>query len=283
VSTVLDYSAGWPGPAAIIAGKYAGAVRYIGTPGRSKNLVRAEVEALKAAGIPVALVYEDTAGWMLSGTAAGQAAARNVLSDAAKLGVDVGLVYFAADFDVTNDMWAVTQCLDGAAVVLGADRVGVYGEADVIDAAVTGGHARLGWQTRAWSGGRVSEHAALLQELGYVDVGGVQCDQNTVLAADWGQQPTPVVVSGSTDLEDDEMAMAIGVPAAGGGPWLTFTSEGTVKNLASQTEVKALAALYEAATGKQLPTVSLSAAQMTAARAWAARQAVGDDAPATAG
>jgi hypothetical protein len=185
---VLDYSSGYPSPAAIRAANYAGVVRYVGTPGRGKNLTRAEAQAMAAAGIPIALVYEDAAGWMRGGKAAGAAAAAAALRDAANCGVEVRCVYLACDEDVTTQMPAVLACLDGAATVLGLSRTGVYGEADVIDAAVPG-RASRGWQTKAWSGGRVSNKAGLLQLLGYRTVGGVQCDANTVLKDDWGQWP----------------------------------------------------------------------------------------------
>jgi len=107
--------------------------------------------------------------------------------------VGVRCVYLAADFDVTSSaqMTTVERCLDGAAGVLGRGRVGVYGEADVIDACLGTRHATFGWQTRAWSGGRVSGRAHLLQQVGYVYPGGVQCDRSTVLKADWGQWPDP--------------------------------------------------------------------------------------------
>jgi hypothetical protein len=188
---VLDYSSGYPTPAAIKAAGYAGVVRYIGTPGRGKNLTRVEAQAMRAAGVPIALVYEDSAGWMRGGAAAGIAAARATLTDAANCGVPVRCVYFACDEDITSTagMAAVMACLDGAATVLGKARTGVYGEADVIDAALAGGHAAWGWQTRAWSGGRVSARAHLLQQIGYRTVGGVQCDGNTILQDDWGQTP----------------------------------------------------------------------------------------------
>lgn len=187
---VLDYSAGWPAPAAVIDAGYVGVVRYIGTPGRSKNLTRAEAQQMHSAGVPVALVYETTAGWALGGAQVGADAARAAVADATVCGVQVRCVYLAVDVDVTDaqQMQAVQRTLDGAAGVLGRDRTGVYGEADVIDACVPV-HAAYGWQTRAWSGGKVSGRAAILQQVGYVDVDGVQCDRSTVLDDDWGQWP----------------------------------------------------------------------------------------------
>lgn len=188
---VLDYSSGFPDPAAVVAAGYVGIVRYIGTPGRGKNLTRAEAAAMLAAEVPIGLVYEESAGWMLGGVSAGVRAAQAALADAQNCRVGVRNVFFAADFDVTStaQMTAVERCLDGAAGVLGRSRVGVYGEADVIDACLGQRHATWGWQTRAWSGGRLSSRAHLLQQVGYVYPGGVQCDRSTVLQQDWGQWP----------------------------------------------------------------------------------------------
>lgn len=197
---VLDYSSGYPSPAAIRAAGYVGVVRYIGTPGRSKNLTRAEAVALRAAGIPAAFVYEDTAGWMLGGHQAGVNAAVAARADLANLGQPYRCIHFADDQDTVTaaQFAAVNACLDGAASVIGLPATGVYGEADVIDAALGGGHAAWGWQTRAWSGGRVSSRAHLLQQIGYVNPGGIQCDRSTVLKSDWGQWP----LEGIDDMTD---------------------------------------------------------------------------------
>lgn len=187
---VLDYSSGFPDPT-IVAAEWGGIVRYIGTSGRGKNLTRVEASAMHEAGVPIGLVYEEGAGWMLEGFNAGVVAARRALADAEACGVVVRNVYFACDVDITTgaQMQAVADCLDGAATILGISRVGVYGEADVIDMMLSERHATWGWQTKAWSGGRLSERAHLLQQIGYVYPGGVQCDRNTVLKSDWGQWP----------------------------------------------------------------------------------------------
>lgn len=186
---VLDYSTGWP--AADAADDYEGVIRYIGTPSSHKNVSPAEAAAFQRRGVHMAFVVERGAAWMLNGSAAGAAAVRDAVDDAIRCGVVIDGLYLAADFDVTdaNQMANVEHCLAGAQAVakLYNIRVGVYGEADVIDACFATGVVELGWQTRAWSAHRVSKNACLLQEIGYVNVGGVQCDHSTVLKADWGQ------------------------------------------------------------------------------------------------
>lgn len=189
---VLDYSTGWPRD----IGGYGGVIRYIGTPGtatapRGKNLTPAEAAWHLAHNVPIALVHEQTAGWVLGGRPAGEAAARASVADAARCGVQMRCLYAACDVDITDatQMAALDACLDGIAAVIGRSRVGVYGEADVIDHCMGNGKAVYGWQTRAWSGGRVSTRACMLQQVGYVTVDGVTCDRNTLMNDDWGQWP----------------------------------------------------------------------------------------------
>lgn len=186
MSEVLDYSSGWPRNIA----PYAGTVRYVGTPGRGKNLTAAEWTTRSVMRTPTAFVHETTGGWMSGGAAAGVAAGHAILADLADLGiVELPGVYAACDFDARpDDLPAIDACLAGMTSVLGPGQVSVYGSFRVVEHCV-GRTARLGWQTRAWSGGQVSDKACLLQQIGYVDVDGVQCDRNTVLAADWGQWP----------------------------------------------------------------------------------------------
>lgn len=127
-------------------------------------------------------------------------------------------IYFAVDQDITTEsqMRTVVEYLRGAGDVLGADRVGVYGETDVIDRAHRDGVARWFWQTRAWSRGRVSPHAHLVQQTDTVRVDGVECDVNTTDRPDIGQHPRPQ----ENDLQPDERNALLAVHGAvfhGGG------------------------------------------------------------------
>ncbi len=85
-------------------------------------------------------------------------------------------------------MGLVLDYLRGTIDVEGTNAlVGVYGEYDVIQAVAATGLARWFWQTRAWSRGLTSARAHLVQEIGTYVVNGVDCDRNTINAADWGQ------------------------------------------------------------------------------------------------
>lgn len=197
MSTVLDYS-GKPPRASIIKRKYDGVVRYIGSPGqRAKEITKAEAQSLTKTGVPFALVAELGASWMLDGWDAGVTMADRALTEIEALEIpgllDDFTLYLACDFDARSDnqISRVAECISGAATRIPREKLGLYGGKRVIDALTS--HVAKRWQTRAWSGGLVSAHADLLQEIGAVTVDGVECDRNTVINKDWGQFPSPEV------------------------------------------------------------------------------------------
>ncbi|MGW1678624.1 glycoside hydrolase domain-containing protein [Saccharopolyspora sp. NPDC002376] len=138
-------------------------VRYVGTPGRRKNITAAEFRDMTGAGVGVALVFENRAGNALAGRAAGARNARAALEGARSFGWPHDRpIYMAVDQDITTEsqMRTVVEYLRGAGDVLGIERIGVYGEADVVDRAQREGVARWFWQTKAWSRKRISPHAS---------------------------------------------------------------------------------------------------------------------------
>lgn len=189
----LDYSTGRPDAARVVAAGYVGVIRYVGfnPADRPKCITQAEYDDMLGHGVGVALVYEDHVGDVLGGRPAGQQAARRARAWADRIGFPTGRpIYMACDTDIVlaEQFLAVMDYLRGAGDVLGgASRVGVYGEHDVVERARAAGVADWLWQTKAWSVGKVSGHAHLLQLIGTVVVDGVGCDRNTILAADWGQ------------------------------------------------------------------------------------------------
>jgi hypothetical protein len=187
---ILDYSAGYPGAKAIKAAGFGGVIRYLRKEGSSRvqPITRDELADMRAHGLAVALVYQAiSTSRILEGRRAGEHDARWAQARAAELGLPDAVIYFAADRDIVGgQMASVLAYLDGAAAVIGRDRAGVYGEADVIDAAVPD-HAAYGWQTAAWSRARRSTKAHLFQRIGQPTVGGITVDVNDVLAPDWGQ------------------------------------------------------------------------------------------------
>jgi hypothetical protein len=217
MATVLDYSAGRPGGAAIKEAGHPGVQRYAGTPGRTKNLTRGEFQDLDAHGIGVGVVYENGAGDALTGRAGGGNSARLMNADLANIGFPAGRPrYFAVDQDITSQMPAVLDYFRGVGDELPVSQIGVYGEADVLDAVFDAGLGTYGWQTKAWSKGRLAKKWHLLQLLGTVVVGGVGCDESTIHAADWGQHNVgghmapPENPNGILDNNDVGLVMAFG-------------------------------------------------------------------------
>jgi hypothetical protein len=199
MAQVLDYSAGFPGATAIARDGYKGAVRYIGFPSRKKCTTAGELQDFSRNGLGMALVFEDTLTTWRSGRTGGGRSAATAHTHAAAIGFPTSRpIYFAIDQDVVaqGEFDAMLEYLRGCGDTLGGPaRVGVYGEADVIDRARDAGVARYFWQTAAWSRSRRAT-AHLYQHVGSVYVGGIACDTNDVLAADWGQHNL-------TLLEDD--------------------------------------------------------------------------------
>lgn len=190
MATVYDYSAGYPGGAAIVRAGGSGAVRYIGFPGRTKCTSTGELDDFSRNGLGMALVFEEAARNWRDGALGGQRDAVRARAHATAIGFPLGRpIYMAVDQDVVTEAEyiAAMNYLRGAHAALGGPRLtGVYGEASVLDRARREGVAGFFWQTVAWSGGRHTE-ANIYQRAGQVQVNGVACDINNILTPDWGQ------------------------------------------------------------------------------------------------
>lgn len=185
---VIDYA--WSGPTAqqIKQWGYSGVQRYI-SHDSSKDLSPAERDALRALDLTIGLVFESTAGEALNGFIAGHddAAFANGVADSLGYPKDCTL-WYAVDFDATAGQ--VQAYFTGIGSIAGRPYA-PYGGFNVIEYVM---YPALGWQTVAWSGGKVSKRAGLLQNHfanGY--------DINTVLVSDYGQwggvkPPAPVPV-----------------------------------------------------------------------------------------
>ena len=191
---VVDYSWGRVGgnnashAQAVAAAGYVGAMRYLCYPGAGIKQLRAdEVAALHANGLAVGVVWETTASRAGDGFAAGQADAQEANRQADAIGFPADRpIYYAVDFDTSADV--VRPYFDGARAA-GGRPVGVYGSFRVVE----GLDLDWVWQCAAWSYGKRSGKARLFQKVGYVL--GQTCDENDVLADDWGgwhpDHPTP--------------------------------------------------------------------------------------------
>lgn len=183
-----DYSAAQLSAAQLKAAGYAGSIRYIDDI-TNKNLVRpkhttkTEYDDHVRNGLKVFLVYEVNTDDPLGGFNGGVAAARRALAGANYLGYK-GVIFFCSDRwfvspgKATITPWLFQQYLDGAASVLGKERVGAYGFSDAMDAAY--GHAAVYWQCGSRSA--VRNFVSLWQDNNVQPkVGGIATDRNLVL------------------------------------------------------------------------------------------------------
>ena len=178
--------------------KTAGVVfvcRYISTlavnDANGKNLTPPEYKSLRAAGFGIVMVVEEGAALMLGAAPAGKAAAVHADAVVKALGMPGVPVYFAADFDATPAQQApINAFLDGAALVIGRARTGIYGGFYPVKRALDAGKAAYAWQTPAWSGGQWDPRAQLRQGLSFT-LGGASVDHDTAITGDYGQWPRP--------------------------------------------------------------------------------------------
>lgn len=182
----VDYSWGRPDLATMYALGVRFVCRYL-APLSGKVLSPAERRALHGAGFSIILNWENEAKDMLGGYGLGATHATEALRQADELGAPIIVpIFFSVDFDaIPADYEPIARYLDGAASVLGRPRVGVYGKADVIDALVPR-YATWGWQTYAWSAGRISRKAHLLQYRNNVSLAGATVDLDRSLREPFG-------------------------------------------------------------------------------------------------
>ena len=164
----IDYSWARPGGAAIKAAGKKFVVRYLFNDGQGgKGLDASELADLLANGLEIVLVYEAYAASMKEGRATGRAHAQAAQQQIDALGLPKNsVVYFAADWDASaGEQASIDEYNRGAAEIIGVDRVGIYGSADVMTRTMQSGTSKWFWQTYAWSRGRVQEGIHLYQYL----------------------------------------------------------------------------------------------------------------------
>jgi hypothetical protein len=167
------------------------AARYFARSADSKRLSADEAKRLSAAGIDIVTVWETTTTRAEGGSAAGADDGARAVQEAHDVGQPRGSgIYAAVDEDttvgphITGYFQAFTKACHDAGY-----RSGVYGSYVVVEECRSRGLCDLGWQTYAWSGGRVSSHAQLYQYSNghYVSGLGGECDFDHSLADDFGQ------------------------------------------------------------------------------------------------
>lgn len=157
---LVDFAWSKPTAAAMKAAGYSGVLGYIShDPG--KDLTAAQAKAYRKAGHLVGFVFESTADRAKGGKAAGVQDCAFAEAEAAKRGYPEGcVIFYAVDFDA--DPKQVRGYFQGIKATHARYGWGPYGSARVVDG-VAGMKPAASWQTVAWSGGKVSPHADILQ------------------------------------------------------------------------------------------------------------------------
>jgi len=106
---------------------------------------------------------------------------------------------------VPAEYMPVADYMRGAASVMGGvERVGAYGEYDVVRQLFNDGLIAYGWQTYAWSYGWWEPRAQLRQVQNGITVGGEEVDRDEAWAPNYGQwgarAPTPQLPGGAVLL-----------------------------------------------------------------------------------
>lgn len=157
--------------------------RYLVDPSSWKALTKREVEAIGKAGLKIISIFETNptkSSYFTEGQ--GREDAKNATKYARNLGQPSGTaIYFAVDYDAhSSDMRGIKNYFTGVIAGLGdAYSVGVYGSYDVVQALK--GKVGYLYQTYAWSGGKVADHAHIYQYHNGQRLAGVSVDFNKVL------------------------------------------------------------------------------------------------------
>lgn len=191
-----DYAAGRPDPAALYAVGIRFACRYL-SYSAWKNLTKPEADRLLSAGVAIVSNWETSETAMKNGYDYGVRHARDAQKQHLACGGDPKApVYFSYDTDPNvGSLSPVLAYLDGAASVLGLERVGIYGGYKIIKDALDGDHARWAWQTVAWSHGVWDPRAHIRQMAGAWTVDGVSLDRNLAQFENYGQWDAPTFTS----------------------------------------------------------------------------------------
>jgi hypothetical protein len=208
-----DHSWGRPGAQAIKDSGYLGVMRYTGDPANGKNLGRAEMDEYHRLGLLVGHIWETTANRVLSGFPGGA-------EDGPKAN------WWLDQLGVPDDVTIVGTCVDFAAspeqirgpirdYAIGFSRNSKrrqipYGNDVALNILCSETDLfPCGWQTVAWSGGRLSRYACMLQQAGYVLNN--TSDHNSIInladaqSLGWNPNNQAVVHPPTKPPEDEEM------------------------------------------------------------------------------
>jgi hypothetical protein len=200
----VDFSWARPGGAALKAAGKRFVIRYAPYhfqdsrgnlwDDRGKGLTASEITDYRAHELAIVFNFESAGTRMKSGKTAGIEDARASQSAIDALHMPASLpVYFSVDWGATaTDQTVIDAYLRGAASVLGAGRIGVYGSYSVLTRCKANGTARGFWQTYAWSYGKLASFAHLYQYNNGEYINGA-VDLDRTLQANYGQWNPPTI------------------------------------------------------------------------------------------
>lgn len=185
----VDYAFDKPTVQGLVDAGKKFACRYAGMGSAEKWLTKSEADSLAAAGIAIVAGVEGRSAGLLEGLPAGVLWASQAEKQYRAMGMPGDRpIYFAVDFDVTAEQWPdIADALRGAAGVIGAARVGIYGGRKAMLWARRDQVAAWFWQTYAWSAGKWVPGNHLEQYKNGVTIGGGDCDLDRALVPDYGQ------------------------------------------------------------------------------------------------
>lgn len=205
----IDYSQGRVYGASLKKAGYGFAMRYLWFAGQGNSYLTAdEVDDLLANGMQVGPIWETVANRASAGWDAGVYDAQRAQEQVSACGIPNAVIWFTIDFDASEgQQGAIKAYFDGAASVVGRDRVGCYAGYWPLKRLFDSGTITYGWQTRAWSGQNLDPRAHILQEIGYINVAGIECDKNIKLKDNAGL----VGDSGVNGVSSSDLYNTVGV------------------------------------------------------------------------
>jgi Domain of unknown function (DUF1906) len=146
-----DYSAGYPGGAALVAAGFVGIIAYIGIGSGPKLITAADYHDAVAHGLKVLLCAELSTRDAEGGYQAGISNALKALNDARSKGIpdSVGIAAVCDEHLTPAQISACVDYVHGFRDVLGQARTGAYGFAEFVDAVHQAGYADWWWKCGA--------------------------------------------------------------------------------------------------------------------------------------
>lgn len=179
----FDYAFADPDPGQMRAAGVEIVGRYLWNGG--KGITLAERQKLHAGGLGVFHYYEAGRGYLLTDTGTVRGHGVHAVNIALGLGVPAGCpIVHSIDVDITSStqLSVLGRSFEQLQQARGRYTIAGYGEADAVDwLRGRGLISEFVVQTVAWSGGRVSEHAAVLQYAIEQNFHGQSVDYLTIL------------------------------------------------------------------------------------------------------